>query len=218
LCFTPPHVEVAVSPLPAHANGYVTFGCFNNLSKMNDGVVALWSRVLQSVPGSRLFLKSKQLGEASLRQLTQERFAAHGIAAERLLLEGAESREKYFAAYQRVDIALDPFPYPGGTTTVESLWMGVPVLNLAGQSFLFRQGAGFLTNAGLPEWIANSRDDYVQRVVMQAANLPQLAELRMHLRQQVEASPIMDGKRFADHFAVAMQEMWRVERQERSNV
>jgi len=209
LCFTPPKVELAVSPLPALANDYVTFGCFNNLSKMNDDVVALWARVLHAVPSSRLFLKSRQLGEVSIWASTLTRFAAHGIEAERLILEGAESRAKYFAAYQRVDIALDPFPYPGGTTTVESLWMGVPVLNLAGSSFLFRQGAGFLTHAGLPDWIADSQADYVQRAIAHVSNLPLLAELHMGLRQQVELSPIMDGRRFAGNFGESLWRIWQ---------
>lgn len=210
LCFTPPDVAVEVSPLPALNNGYITFGCFNNLAKMNDGVVALWSRVLAAVPDSRLFLKSKQLGDELVRQYTLERFAKHGIDAQRLMLEGAESREKYFAAYQRVDIALDPFPYPGGTTTVESLWMGVPVLNLSGESFLFRQGAGFLCNAGLTEWIATTQDDYVAKAKMQASDLQALAELRGGLRQGVDSSPIMNGKRFAAYFAEALREMRRM--------
>lgn len=209
LCFTPPAVEVEVSPLPALANGYITFGCFNNLSKMNDGVVALWSRVLAAVPASRLFLKSKQLGNASIQQQTIERFAAHGIAAERLIMEGAGSRERYFEAYHRVDIALDPFPFPGGTTTVESLWMGVPVLNLTGASFLFRQGAGFLTNTGLVRWIASSPDEYVNLAVSFANDLQALASLRGGLRQQVEVSPLMDGRRFAARFHISLREIWQ---------
>ncbi|MBU0623099.1 MAG: tetratricopeptide repeat protein [Gammaproteobacteria bacterium] len=209
LCFTPPEVAVEVSPLPALKNGYVTFGCFNNLAKINDGVVALWSRVLVSVPDSRLFLKSKQLGDELVRRYTLERFAKHGIDAQRLMLEGAESRERYFAAYQRVDIALDPFPYPGGTTTVESLWMGVPVLNLSGESFLFRQGAGFLTNAGLAEWVAASQEEYVAKAMSFASDLDRLAALRAGLRQQAGSSPLMDGKRFAGYFAEALQGMWR---------
>ncbi len=207
LCFTRPDVAIDVSPLPALANGYVTFGCFNNLAKMNDEVVALWSRVLQTVAGSKLFLKSKQLGDATVREQTLARFAAHGIEAERLILEGAESRERYFAAYHRVDIALDPFPYPGGTTTVESLWMGVPVLNLAGESFLFRQGAGFLANAGLPQWIASSPQDYVAKAVAFAADLVGLSQLRADLRAQVEASPIMDGAGFAQSFMKLLLEL-----------
>jgi predicted O-linked N-acetylglucosamine transferase (SPINDLY family) len=209
LCFTPPDVAVDVSPLPALKNSYVTFGCFNNLAKINDDVVALWARVLHAVPDSRLFLKAKQLGDEAVRRYTSERFARHGIATERLLLEGAESREKYFAAYHRVDIALDPFPYPGGTITVEGLWMGVPVLNLAGESFLFRQGAGFLTNAGLPEWVAVSQDEYVAKAVRFTSDLDQLAALRERLRQQVESSPLMSGERFAGCFAEALQGMWQ---------
>lgn len=211
LCFTPPEVEVSVSPLPALTNGYITFGCFNNLAKMNDNVVALWSRVLASVPNSRLFLKAKQLGDVSVQQHTVRRFSERGIEADRLVLEGAESREKYLAAYHRVDIALDPFPYPGGTTTVESLWMGVPVLTLVGQSFLFRQGGGFMKNAGLPEWIANSHDEYVARAVSHSAKVHELSELRRGLRQQVTMSPIMEGKRFAAHFEEALRKMWRMQ-------
>ncbi len=205
LCFSRPDVDIAVSLLPALANGYVTFGCFNNLAKMNDDVVMLWSRVLNSVADSRLFLKSKQLGEEAVRQQTIERFAAHGITAERLILDGAESRAKYFEAYHHVDISLDPFPYPGGTTTVESLWMGVPVLNLSGESFLFRQGAGFLSNTGLEEWFVTSQDEYVAKAKSYAADLSGLAGFRNRLRQQVETSPVMDGQRFAANFSTALQ-------------
>lgn len=208
LCFTPPDVHIDVAPLPALADGCITFGCFNNLAKMNDQVVALWARVLASVPGSRLFLKARQLDEAAARQSVAERFAAHGIAAGRLVLEGAESREKYLAAYQRVDIALDPFPFTGGTTSAEALWMGVPVLTLAGERFLARQGVGLLMNAGLPEWIAADADDFVARAVAHAGDLQRLAARRMGLRQQVLASPIFDAPRFARHFEAALHGMW----------
>lgn len=209
LCLTPPDVEVEVSQLPALTNGYITFGCFNNLAKMNDGVVALWSRVLASVPDSRLFLKSKQLGEDSVRQTTVARFAAHGIDSGRLILEGAESRAKYFAAYQRVDIALDPFPYPGGTTTVESLWMGVPVLTLTGKSFLSRQGQGILLAVGLPEWVAIDTNDYVERAILQSAEVQGLLILRSSLRRQTMVSPLMNGRSFAINFESALSGMWR---------
>ena len=209
LCFTPPDEEVSVSPLPALANGYVSFGCFNNLSKMNDAVVALWSRVLHAVPGSRLFLKARQLMEASVRQSIAERFAVHGVDAARLIFEDYTPRGNYLAAYQRIDIALDPFPYPGGTTSVEALWMGVPVLTLAGERFLSRQGVGLLMNAGLPEWIATDPDDYVARAVSHASDLERLAELRRELRQQVLASPIFDAPRFARHFEAALRGMWK---------
>ena len=208
LCFTPPEVGIEVSELPALKNGYITFGCFNNLNKMSDVVVALWASVLASVPNSRLFLKARQLNEASVRQNTTERFAAHGIAADRLILEAWDSRENYLAAYHRVDMALDPFPYPGGTTSCEGLWMGVPVLTLAGERFLSRQGVGILMNAGLPEWIATDCVDYVARAVRHATDLQALSDLRKGLRQQVLQSPLFDAPRFAKNLEAALRSMW----------
>ena len=208
LCFTPPDAEVPVAPLPALANGHITFGCFNNLTKMNDYVVALWARVLAFVPGSRLLLKASQLNEAAVRQNVIERFSTQGIGADRIILEGSEPRAKYLAAYQRIDIALDPFPFTGGTTSAEGLWMGVPMLTLAGESFLSRQGIGLLMNAGLPEWIAVDSDDYVARAATHAGDLQKLAVLRNGLRQQVLASPIFDAPRFARHFEAALRGMW----------
>lgn len=208
LCFTPPNITITVSPTPALINKDVTFGCFNNLAKMNDAVVALWARILAAVPNSRLFLKSPQLKETSVRRSVIERFAAHEVDANRLILEGPSPRADYLATYQRVDITLDPFPYTGGATTAESLWMGVPVLTLSGKSFLSRQGVGLLMNAGLPDWIATDPDDYVDRAVSQAGNLQSLSELRQGLRQQVLVSPIFDAPRFARHFEAALRGMW----------
>lgn len=209
LCFTQPDVDVQVATLPALSNGHITFGCFNSLSKFNDAVATLWAKILRAVPGSRLFLKIKQLGEATVRQRVVDCFAAHGVAPEQLILEGWSPRADYLAAYSRVDIALDPFPFPGGTTTVESLWMGVPVLTLAGTSFLSRQGVGLLMNAGLPDWISVDVDDYVARATAYADDLPRLAALRSGLRQQVLNSPLFDSTRFAGHFEAALRGMWR---------
>jgi protein O-GlcNAc transferase len=208
LCFTPPDVNVDVSPLPALANGLITFGCFNNLSKMNDTVVALWAKLLNAIPQSRLFLKAKQLNDAAVRQNVIHRFAVHDIAVDRLVLEGSSPRAAYLSAYHRVDIALDPFPFPGGATTAEALWMGVPVLTLTGERFLARQGVGLLMNAGLPDWIAADADDYVARAVSHAGDLQRLAALRKGLRQQVLASPLFDAPRFARHFETALRGMW----------
>jgi protein O-GlcNAc transferase len=210
LCFTAPDPDVAVAPLAALANGYVTFGCFNYLTKMNDAVVAVWARVLIGVPNSRLFLKSKQFKEPSVLQRVLERFDVHGVSANRLILEADSPRADYLAAYGRVDIALDPFPFPGGTTTVEALWMGVPVLTLAGSRFLARQGVGLLMNAGLADWVAVDADDYVARAMALASDLPRLATLRAGLRQQVLASPIFDAPRFARHFEAALRGMWHI--------
>jgi protein O-GlcNAc transferase len=208
LCFTPPSEDVPPSRLPALDNGHVTFGCFNNLSKMNDAVVKVWGRILRDMPTSRLILKSRQLNEAPVRKEVEQRFSREGIAADRLTFLGPSSRADYLAAYRRIDIALDPFPFPGGTTSAEALWMGVPVLTLIGEHFLSRQGMGILTNAGLSAWIADSMDDYVTRAVSHASDLGALAALRDGLRQQVLASPLFDARRFAHHFEGALRAMW----------
>ena len=209
LCFTPPDIDIHVSSLPSLTTNHITFGCFNNLAKMNDDVVALWSRILQTVTGSRLFLKSKQLQEESAQQQIRQRFALHGIHGDRLILEGPTHRADYLAAFHRVDMSLDPFPYSGGTTTVESLWMGVPVLTLTGENFLSRQGVGLMMNAGLSDWVATDRDDYVALAVSHATDLRLLSALRSQLRQQVLASPVFNAPRFAWHFAEALRGMWR---------
>ena len=208
LCFTPPDVTINVGTLPALDNGYVTFGCFNHLTKMNDGVVALWARILTAIPESRLFLKTRHLEAASAQQSVIKRFESRGINAGRLILESYAPRADYLAAYNRIDIVLDPFPYTGGTTSVEALWMGVPVLTLAGRQFLARQGVGLLMNAGLPEWVATDQDDYLSRAVAHASDLQRLASLRAGLREQVLASPIFDAPRFARHFEAALRGMW----------
>ncbi|MEX3956103.1 tetratricopeptide repeat protein [Trinickia sp. EG282A] len=208
LCFTLPDDMAPVSPLPALKNDYLTLGCFNNHKKLNDGVIAVWSRVLHALPDSRLLLKNHQLSEATIRDETLARFAAQGIGAQRLILEGPSSREEYFAAYHRVDFALDPFPYPGGTTSVEALWMGVPVLGRRGNRFLSHLGEMVLQTVGLPEWIATDDDDYVARAIAFAGELPALAALRSGLRERVVCSPLCDAPRFAVHLAGAFEQMW----------
>ena len=217
LCFTPPQENVPVSDLPAIVNGYTTFGCFNHLGKMNDNVVALWARVLHAVPRSRLFLKSPPLAEAGVREAIVGRFDRHGIESGRLTFEGISSRKVYLEASWRVDIALDPFPYPGGATSAECLWMGVPVLTMAGTRFLSRQGSGILNAVGLADWIAADEEDYVLRAVTHASDIAALGSLRKGLRARVLASPLFDADQFAAHFEAAMLEIWRRHGWRRSN-
>ena len=208
LCFTPPEIAVEVSELPARTSGHFTFGCFNNLNKINDAVVRVWARVLHAVPNSRLLLKAFQLQDATVRDGIRARFAVLGIMDDRLLTEPPSSRAEYLHDYHRVDIALDPFPYPGGTTTCEALWMGVPVLTLRGNRFLSHAGETFARNAGLADWIAADEDEYVTVAARFAARLESLAGLRARLRDQVLASPLFDAPRFARHFEAALWEMW----------
>ena len=161
------------------------------------------------MPDARLFLKAKELSQPSVAEHLRRRFAAHGVADERLILEGPSPRLAYFSAYDRVDLALDPFPYPGGTTSTEGLWMGVPVVTMRGTRFLSHLGECVAHNAGQAAWIARDDDDYLQKAVAFAADVPALARLRQGLRAQVLASPLFDGPRFARAFEDAMGRMWR---------
>jgi predicted O-linked N-acetylglucosamine transferase (SPINDLY family) len=209
MCFTPPNAPIAVNALPMQNNGAVTFGCFNNLNKINSTVVALWSRILKQVPNSRLLLKARQFQDPQVAKNFSDQFVGHGVEISRVTLEGPSDRKRYLETYHRVDIGLDPFPFPGGTTTVESLWMGVPVLTLAGSDFLSRQGVGLMTAAGLANWIASDADDYVAKAVSHAANAVALSRLRQGLRSQVLASALFDAKAFARDFEAALHGMWK---------
>ena len=208
LCFTPPDVPLEVGPLPALSSNSVTFGSFNNLTKMNGAVVGVWAKVLQAVPYSRLFLKANQLNDPGVHDATRHRFAACGITPDRLILEGSSPRAKMLEAYDRVDIILAPFPYPGGTTSVEGLWMGVPTITRHGDCFLSHIGESIAHNAGLADWIAENDDDYVAKAVIHTTDLGRLAALRATLRQQVLASPLFDAPRFARHLEAALWGMW----------
>lgn len=209
ICFSPPNVEISPGALPALSAGHITFGSFNNMAKVNDSVIDVWSTILTRMPESKLFLKSKQIVDEAARKRLLEKFARHDIDDRRLILEGhTQSYGEHYAAYQRVDIALDPFPYPGITTTIESLWMGVPVLTLSGERFVSRQGIGLLTNAGLSDWIADDVSSYVEQAVIRAGNVQDLSILRAGLRAQVMASPIFNTHRFARHFEAALRGMW----------
>jgi predicted O-linked N-acetylglucosamine transferase (SPINDLY family) len=210
LCFSPPSVPVPVNSLPASKTGRITFGSFNNPTKMNDSVVELWAKVLHAVPDSRLFLKSERFSNPTIRGTTRQRFVAFGIPPERILLEGFVSqREEHLAAYNRIDIALDPFPYNGTTTSFEGLWMGVPFITLRGNRFISRVGASIAHNAGLVDWIAKDPGDYVAKARAHATGLEKLAALRTGLRRQVLESPLFDSARFARNFEEAMRGMWR---------
>lgn len=209
-CYAPLEPAPEVAPLPALANGHLTFGSFNSMTKINDGVVRTWAKLLHAAVGSRLLLRNWQLQDPALAQQLRERFALHGIAPERLEFEGPiVSLASHLAQYARVDIALDTFPYVGGTTTTEALYMGVPVLTLRGSGRMLRLGESLLQLAGLPEWIAADEDDYVARGAGFASDLQGLARVRAGLRSRVSATALLDGERFARQFAEATWSLWR---------
>lgn len=198
VCYQAPADAPEVHALPMLARGYPTFGSFNALSKLSDPTVALWSAVLQAVPDARLLLKTKVLSDDAVKQHTLARFAAHGIAAERLELMGwAPHVNHHLALYHQVDVALDTFPYNGVTTTCEALWMGVPVVSLVGQTVCSRQGRTLLNAVGLSELACEDEAQLVQRCVDLVGQKQALADLRAQLRGRMAASPLCDASGMA---------------------
>ncbi|MCE9620026.1 MAG: tetratricopeptide repeat protein [Planctomycetes bacterium] len=208
-CFQPPTEAPEVGPLPATAANRITFGSFNNLLKISPEVVEVWSRILNRVPGSRLILKSRNFHSPSMQALIRAAFAKHGVSGDRLDLLGSDAdHAAHLGCYNHVDLGLDPFPYNGTTTTLDALWMGVPVITLAGESHVSRVGVSQLTNIGLPELIARDKDEYVEIAAALAGDLPRLAAMRKGLRQRMRQSPLTDAPRFTRHLENAYQSMW----------
>ncbi|MBV9408005.1 MAG: tetratricopeptide repeat protein, partial [Candidatus Eremiobacteraeota bacterium] len=208
-CYAPPDFAPPVAPLPAASRGQVAFGSFNNLSKVTPEVIALWSGVLGAVPGSRLVLKWKSLADAAECARLRQAFAAHGIDPGRLDLRGRSPHAEMLAEYGDVDIALDPFPFCGGLTSCEALWMGVPIFTLPGSRAVSRQTLGFLAQIGLAELSAETPERYVEIAAGLAGDLDRLATLRGGLRDRMASSPLCDGARFARGLEAAYRAMWR---------
>jgi protein O-GlcNAc transferase len=209
LCYDPPPYAPAVSSLPAHERGHVTFGSLNNFVKITPPVIDAWAEILWRVPTARLVLRYRNLDAPEVRRDLLGRFAQREIDASRLELLGEASHADFLSEYGRIDIALDTFPYSGGLTTCEALWMGVPVVTWPGETFASRHSLTHLTNAGHTETIARNPEEYVRIAAELAADLPRLAALRGRLRQQMAASPLCDGQRFSRNFAGLVREAWR---------
>jgi len=209
-CYQPPPDAPPVSVAPASLGGGFTFGCFNNLSKMTPSVVAAWGALLASMPDSRLLLRARALSDADTAERVRLAFASHGVAPSRLVLDARSLPvPEHLGCYAGVDVALDPFPYNGTTTTCEALWMGVPVLTVAGSTHASRVGASLLTHLGLTGWIASDPADLVTRGASLADDLPALAALRATLRDRMRASPLCDAARFTGHLESAYRSLWR---------
>lgn len=204
-CYSPPEFAPSVAPLPALADGMVTFGSFNNTAKLNDQVVALWAQVLHTVPASRLLLKWRALADIRYADEMRRRFAAHGVTSDRIELRGQSVHFELLAQYADVDIALDPFPFTGGQTSCEALWMGVPVITLPGSRPVSRQTLCFLANIGHPEWVAENPGAYVQTAASLAGDLKSLSTIRSRLRTEVAASRLCDATRFTEDFLQAIE-------------
>jgi predicted O-linked N-acetylglucosamine transferase (SPINDLY family) len=207
VCYDPPREAPPVGPLPALGNGYVTFGSFNNPAKIHAEVVAVWARILRRVQRSRLVLKYRWLTDAGMRRRILEMFTANGVEADRLELSGWSSHPEMLAQYNSIDLALDPFPFAGGATTCEALWMGVPVLTCPGDTFASRHSLSYLSAVGLTGTIARNLDEYVELAVACAEDLSQLATARAELRTRLADSPLCDGPGFAADLAAIVREL-----------
>jgi predicted O-linked N-acetylglucosamine transferase (SPINDLY family) len=205
-CYDPLVDSPAVNPLPALAGGTITFGALNRLNKINPSVLAAWAQVLRAVPKSRMHILAPA---GSPRQRLLDQFRQAGVDPPRIEFIDRQSRIEYLRQYGRIDISLDTFPYSGHTTTLDSLWMGVPVVTLVGKTVVGRTGLSQLSNLGLPELAAQTPEQYVQIAAELAGDLPRLAGLRSTLRGRMQASPLMDATRFARNIEAAYRQMWR---------
>lgn len=210
LCYRPPVSAPPITESPALQNGYITFGSFNNLAKVNPHTIKVWAKILETVPKSKLMIKTKPLTKAFVRERYQNLFAQNSIDANRLILKGhASSLEEHLKRYGHVDIALDTFPYNGTTTTCEALLMGVPVITLAGKYHAGRVGASLLSRIGLSGMIAHDTEKYVALASFLAHDISRLSKLRKGLRNALAQSPLCDVVSFTRTLENAYRDMWR---------
>jgi protein O-GlcNAc transferase len=207
-CYAPPEAPPPAAP-PCLVNGHVTFGCFNNPMKIGRDVCALFARVLGSIEHSQLLLKYRTWSDPALVRRHREWFAEEGVAPERLDFEGSSAMPEFLAAFSRIDVALDPFPYSGETTALHTLWMGVPLVALEGQTLVQRLGSRVLRLCHLDGWVAATGDEYVAITTELASAPTRLAALRAELRQRLLASPLCDHRGVTRELEAAYQTMWR---------
>ena len=204
-CYPQPANSPPVGPLPARRNGFITFGSFNNYSKVTTKTWDLWLALLTQVPTSRLVLHAH---EGSHRQFARDRLREHGLDPSRLAFNSFAPLEMYLEQYNQIDIALDPFPYGGGTTTCDALWMGVPLVTLRGQTAVSRSGFSILSNIGHPELVAGDERQYIDVACDLSSDLDRLESIRQSLRQKLMRSPIMNPTQFARDVEESYRRMW----------
>jgi protein O-GlcNAc transferase len=205
-CYDPQTDQPPINALPALASGAITFGCLNNFCKVNDGCLALWARVLQAVPRSRLLLLAPR-GPA--REMVLARLAKEAIAASRVDFAARLARPEYLKLYHQIDLGLDPLPYNGHTTSLDAFWMGVPTLTLLGKTAVGRAGWSQLCNLDLKELAAETPEQFIAIVARLAGDLPRLEDWRRTMRQRMLQSPLMDANRFARNMESVYRQIWR---------
>ncbi len=208
ICYRPPPDTPPVAKLPALGRGHVVFGCYNNLSKITANVIRVWTEILTCVPDSKIRLQTHALNDSATRDRIRGLFESHGIDGSRVELEGPVSHIELLDNYRVIDIALDPFPYSGGLTTCEALWMGVPVITVRGGTFAGRHSTSHLSNVGFERLVTETETDYIAAATRLACDLNGLATIRQSLRTKMAASPLCDGERYTRNLEVAFRKIW----------
>jgi predicted O-linked N-acetylglucosamine transferase (SPINDLY family) len=208
ICYSPPDFAPPVGPLPALANGYITFGVFNNSSKINPELVALWARILKANDKSRLLLKSRGGQNKALRDYYYDQFERFGISPDRIDIQGQKRAVEYLQLFNRVDIALDTYPYNGCMTTLEGLWMGVPIVSLLGENYVSRAALSMLTRIGLEFFVASRPKEYVAKACALAQNPEALLDIRYSMRRRMTSGTLCNAKVFAHSVEAAYRKMW----------
>ncbi|MBL8630425.1 MAG: tetratricopeptide repeat protein [Rhodospirillaceae bacterium] len=208
-CYDPLVSNGDVTPLPALSNGFITFGSLNNANKLSPTVIKTYAAIMARIPNSRMILAFRGLDDPAVNTRLLSWFAGHGIDATRIDIHGYAPHEKFLSHYNRIDLALDTFPYAGGLTTCEALWMGVPVVTFPGATFAGRHAASYMNNAGLSDFVAADQNGFEDLAVAKAQDVGALSALRQNMHARLNASPLMDGTRFAESFTLAMREAWQ---------
>ncbi|TCP96857.1 putative O-linked N-acetylglucosamine transferase (SPINDLY family) [Cricetibacter osteomyelitidis] len=212
LCMQPPYQQVKIDTLPALKNGYMTFGCYQNPLKISEDTLQTWAKIAQALPDARWYFKSTLNAPGKPAQIKfQEKLVALGFNLDNLTFTDSEAREKYFQSHNGIDLILDTFPYPGGTTTVDALWMGVPTLTLALPGMIARQGEQLMSAAGYPQFVCQTHKEYVEKALYWSnpANREQLAALKVGMREQVLSSPVFDTVKFSEDWCNLIRRIWQ---------
>lgn len=201
--------NVKTSDTPAIKNNYITFGSFNNIYKINDEVIKTWSSILNHIPKSKLILKSERFKDQTYVDNFIFKFNQNNVLRENLIFERSSEREDLLLSYNKIDIALDTFPYTGGTTSLEASWMCVPLLALKGTTFISKCGESININLNMNDWIANNSKEYADKAIYYAKDFTKLNVIRSNLRQNSRKSILFDSKKFSDHFKNAINDIWQ---------
>ena len=207
--FSKPDFEVKkINFTPSTKNNFITFGCFNNLNKLNEKVINLWAKILYSVPNSRLVLKNSMLKNKYIKKKIIDQFEKHKINTNKLILEEGSSRKELMESYNKIDITLDPFPYSGGTSSFESIWMAVPVLTLKGSRFISCTAESINHNIEMSDWVADNEHEYISKAIEFSKNPKQLSEIKKKLMQLASGSPLFNAPLFAEKFQNLIYKIW----------